>query len=347
MADPQVEEARRLALAQDAARAALTAQATAMAARAARDFTGWYDGEQITAWTVRLVRQIEAVQRTLARSTDAYLARLASQLTGKRIRPVGAVDVAELRANISHAGSYGRAADVYRYQQSLFDRVGIELDNHVATAPPTVVDPVEAAVARVEAIADTDAQLVVRKQSQRFMESQRDVVGWRRVIHPELSRGGSCGLCVAAATRLYGKTEPLPIHARCNCVPMPVYDRRDVADEVNQADLERLYRESGGTTDAASLKRTRYQVTEHGELGPVLHAFDRPLRSREDVKRDSNKPRPKSATEKRRTLERVFRQQEAALPKARELAAADPATWGEYEAKLSARVEDLRQQLGA
>ena len=43
----------------------------------------------------------------------------------------------------------------------------------------------------------------------------------------------------------------------------------DPADELNAVDLSQLYRDSGGTS-GAHLKRTRYQVDEHGELGPVL-----------------------------------------------------------------------------
>jgi hypothetical protein len=193
-----VDEVGQLSLAQDTVRAALTAQAADIAAGAVTGFDGWYDMDAITSWAARLVRALEAIHRNLARSTDAYLARVSSRTVGALVRPVGAVDVTTLRAGgVTHAGAYARAADVYRFQQSLWDRVATRLDK-----PPTLVSPLDAAVGRVRAVADLDAQLVVRDQSRQFMTSQPAVVGWRRVFYPELSSGGSCGLCITAATEV-------------------------------------------------------------------------------------------------------------------------------------------------
>lgn len=95
------------------------------------------------------------------------------------------------------------------------------------------------------------------------------IIGIRRVIHPELSRTGTCGLCIAAADRIYTVRKLLPIHDLCKCTTAVVTEERDPADELNQADLRQLYSDAGGTS-AAQLKRTRYKVDEHGELGPVL-----------------------------------------------------------------------------
>lgn len=95
------------------------------------------------------------------------------------------------------------------------------------------------------------------------------ITGFRRIIHPELSRTGVCGLCIAAADRVYTVRDLLPIHGRCKCTVAAVTAEFDPADVLNKADLDQLYGAAGGTS-GAQLKRTRYQVDEHGELGPVL-----------------------------------------------------------------------------
>jgi hypothetical protein len=318
-----VDEVGQLSLAQDTVRAALTAQAADIAAGAVTGFDSWYDMDAITSWAARLVRALEAIHRNLARSTDAYLARVSSRTVGALVRPVGAVDVTTLRAGgVTHAGAYARAADVYRFQQSLWDRVATRLDK-----PPTLVSPVDAAVGRVRAVADLDAQLVVRDQSRAFMTSQPAVVGWRRVFYPELSSGGSCGLCITAATEVNGKTDVLPFHAHCTCVPVPVFDGRDPGAQLN-------------ARHGQGLERSAVAVSQHGELGPVLHPADRPLPPR---RHEATKPTHTPA-EKRRRLKAVYADQAAALPKVQALAKQDPA-WADYETTLTARVTDLARQV--
>src|SRR5882762_3246283 len=110
-----------LVAAQAAARAALTGQAKALAGQAARSFTAWYDHGRITEWATDLAKRLQALQREQAQSTDAYLARALSLMIGGRIRPIGRVNVADLRTGVTHAGAYGRAADTYRWQQSQLD----------------------------------------------------------------------------------------------------------------------------------------------------------------------------------------------------------------------------------
>lgn len=94
------------------------------------------------------------------------------------------------------------------------------------------------------------------------------IIGFRRIIHPELSAGGVCGLCVAASDRIYHRETLRPIHIRCRCTSAPVTATFDPGLNLNDSDIKRLYTESGSTS-AADLKRTRYTVT-HNELGPVL-----------------------------------------------------------------------------
>jgi hypothetical protein len=76
-------------------------------------------------------------------------------------------------------------------------------------------------------------------------------------------------LHIAASDRIYHVGQLLPIHGNCKCTIAAVTEDYDPADDLNAIDLNQLYKDSGGTS-GAHLKRTRYQVDEHGELGPVL-----------------------------------------------------------------------------
>jgi hypothetical protein len=284
--DPEADGAalRTLVAAQAANRTNLTRQATAMATQAARTFHHWYETDAITEWATKLAGRIEALQRNQAQTTDAYLARAVSQLIGKRVRPVGRVDVSGLRDGITHAGAYGRAADVYRWRQSQVDQFARKLADADIRRHPDPVSGVELRLPdsrtrskprsqRIAAVADLDMQLADRAQSHRFLTEHADqlnITGQRRVIHPELSKGGTCGLCIAASDRVYHPGELRPIHGHCECTTLPIVDGRDPGAGLNGLDLKTLYGNAGNSTSAAALKRTRYKIDEHGELGPVL-----------------------------------------------------------------------------
>ncbi|WP_329405412.1 hypothetical protein OG563_26480 [Nocardia vinacea] len=98
-----------------------------------------------------------------------------------------------------------------------------------------------------------------------------DVIGWRRVIRPERSRTGTCGLCVAASQRIYKTDELRPIHTGCKCDVLPIKAGADGDPglQLNTDDLKRLYDDAGGTA-AKQLHRTKYRVDEHGELRSLL-----------------------------------------------------------------------------
>ncbi|QAU06354.1 MuF-like minor capsid protein [Gordonia phage WhoseManz] len=102
------------------------------------------------------------------------------------------------------------------------------------------------------------------------------ITGYRRVLHPELSQSGqSCGLCVAASTRIYKKKDLLPIHNLCNCEPIEIVKGRDVGQQINDEDLDTLYGEAGFSTHRTDLSNTKYTVFNHPELGPVLRSVPR------------------------------------------------------------------------
>lgn len=170
-------------------------------------------------------------------------------------------------ADMSTAGIFLRPAAVFRY---------------AATQPG--IDPAQAAAERIDSLVDDNLMLAQRLAAQQVIVQAVDldsgntrngrkagprIVGYRRVIHPERSRGGTCGLCIAAADRIYHVAQLMPIHDGCKCTVAAVTEDYDPADDLNAVDLSQLYKHAGGTS-APHLKRTRYQVDQHGELGPVL-----------------------------------------------------------------------------
>lgn len=103
----------------------------------------------------------------------------------------------------------------------------------------------------------------------------KQVEGYRRVVHPELSESGqSCGLCIVASTMVYKKSDLLPIHSGCNCETVEIYsidgEIYDPGHLINMEDLDVFYREAGGSTHGWDLKKGRYKVVNHPEYGPTL-----------------------------------------------------------------------------
>ncbi|QRE00915.1 MuF-like minor capsid protein [Nocardia phage NC1] len=125
---------------------------------------------------------------------------------------------------------------------------------------------------RTERMVNDDIAMAARQASQDAMKAapRGSITAYRRVLHPELSTTGSCGLCVAAADRVYKVGELLPIHNLCKCEVVPIYGNRDPGSQINDEDLAVLYAEAGDTTGGRELKEQRYVVFNHPELGPVL-----------------------------------------------------------------------------
>lgn len=126
---------------------------------------------------------------------------------------------------------------------------------------------------RIADLVDGNVILAQRLAEQLTLQQVVDldgrVTGYRRVFHPELSKGGVCGMCVAASDRVYKIGTLKPIHLRCKCTVAAVTDEYDPGHRLNQDDLKMLYTDAGGNA-AKHLKRTRYVIEDHSELGPVL-----------------------------------------------------------------------------
>lgn len=243
-----------------------------------RGFSGWYSRPLIAEMTSQAVAFVEAAQLQAVATTDTYLSQVASDVRGRPVAPSGALsraDVGTLRRGVSHQEVYGRLADQFRYESSL------------GTDPGTVLEHVEN---RARSLAGMDLQLAQREQEHKFMVV-RHVDGWRRVLHPELvssrSKDGTvgevCGLCVAASDRVYSRETLRPIHAGDRCTVAPIINGVDPGGELNRRDLDELYRLAGGTTDSAKLKRVKFRVNDHGELGAVLTAAEDSFRGPDDV----------------------------------------------------------------
>jgi hypothetical protein len=287
-----------LVVAQAAARRSNEAAANAAALAALRGFSSWYDTAAITKWATSLARLMESHQKLTARTTNAYLARVMTLLSGKRVATVPLVDVSTIRTGVTHPGVYGRIADTYRYQVYRIAQANLEVDRTAVPKPPGgvlpetpsggaepareakvpaseptgLVEPEKAAEDRLSRIVADDIALAARDQAREFLtKAVPRITNYRRVIHPELSTGGTCGLCAAASNRLYQVAELMPLHNRCNCTVLPIYGGIDLGEQINAQDLKLLYG-LAGSTGRADLAKVRYQVDSHGELGPVLGA---------------------------------------------------------------------------
>jgi hypothetical protein len=213
-----------------------------------------YDGEQVAAFARQASQAVTTAQGLSATATEVYLRAVLRELDAPLPR-ARLVELPDTIRPVDLDEVYQRPARQVRYLES----TGVDGDKARTRGR-----------ARLVVTADDDLNLAEREASRQVLTAAGPrVTGWRRVLRPELSQSGPCGLCVAASDRTYSVSELLPIHGRCKCVPMPITADHDPGASINAADLRRIYAAAGGT-DAARLKRVRVQVHEHGELGPVL-----------------------------------------------------------------------------
>ncbi len=320
--------------AQSRLRAQLTAAAVEAALAAFGQVADWWSAAAVDRAVSAALRVIQPMQRQAARITDAYLARAASTMSGRTVRPAGLASLDRLRTEMSdkvlrelvadrrRAGylllgehqpgqrrtvpaagidapepaeladaldpldpraAYGRVADQYRYQV-------------VAEGVPEQRARQKALV-RVGSVAETDVTLAVREQVRKTLGGLRGITGYRRILRPELSETGPCGLCVVAADRKYKVEHLLPIHDRCCCDVLPILGDVDPGVFLNASDLNRLYSAAGGTSgyrkdgEQIGLKAVRVALAEHGELGPVLVDDGQHYRGPADVARATHPDR--------------------------------------------------------
>lgn len=253
-----------------------------------------YNQQSVAAFAVQAARVMTAAQSAAARAASAGQVRQLSAVGVKadpaptipadvRARSAtldgGKLVLHRQRVTVDYRGdsAHVRADDMTT--RAVFERPAA-LYRYVVSQGGT--DAAGQSVLRLDTLIDDNLMLAQRLAQQQVLakaaavnldlppgKRQPKIIGYRRVIHPELSRGGTCGMCIAASDRIYRVAQLLPIHAHCKCTIAAVTEEYDPADDLNAVDLGQLYKQAGGTS-VAHLKRTRYQVDEHGELGPVL-----------------------------------------------------------------------------
>lgn len=141
-----------------------------------------------------------------------------------------------------------------------------------------------------EVLTETNNSLASRDMAAEVLDRLGDevgVTGYRRVIRPELSRTGTCGLCIVASDQVYRRRDLLPLHARCNCTVLPIVGQAggpgDPGNSFNNLDLATLYAAADGSSHGWDLKKLRVQVHEHGELGPSLAAHGQKFTDWDDI----------------------------------------------------------------
>lgn len=169
---------------------------------------------------------------------------------------------------------YSRPAEVYLYEIS---------------RGKTDAEATKAAMQRLTDLATMDTALAKRDAADDVFVAakKKKVIGFRRVIHPEKSASGTCGLCVVAATQFYHTGTLMPIHYRCKCEPMPIFKDADPGLALNKYDLDEIYA-AAGSTAMEDLKKTRVTVKENGELGPVLVRQGQNFRDVKEVNRTAS-----------------------------------------------------------
>ena len=230
------------------------------------NFDRWYDDDLLNSAAARAALLALAAAREARRQDRAFNKAVFDEF-GLSYDDLGEVEDIYPRSGVSPLDVYRRPGLQYRY--------AIKQGKSEAEAR-------EIALERAESLATTDVRIAGRDESVRDYAKVKGVLGWRRILHPELSRSGPCGLCVVAADRVYKSGDLEDIHDGCVCGKLPITDFDDPGLRMNRNDLDRLYAAAGGNAGDL-LKRIRVQVHENGEIGPVLRREGDNFRDAEDA----------------------------------------------------------------
>lgn len=165
------------------------------------------------------------------------------------------------------------ALEEFDRKREIADKKRSRVLDQITAVPFTEEDITEEAIKRgierLEKLANTDVQLARRDESLNVLDYKSKVIGYRRVVHPELSASGTCGMCIVAATRWYTLDHLEPIHTFCKCETVPVLEDFDPGKTLNDDDIALLtqtYDDAGGNS-IDELSKTRYRVNRNSETG--------------------------------------------------------------------------------
>lgn len=195
-----------------------------------------------------------------------------------------------VRANTDPWQVAMRVADEYRTQAVKNPEIRpATWDEILKDADQSAADHVKAwlmsAKIQLENNAVTDGYVTQNRAIQSRYRSS-GVERYRRVIHPELSKTGSCGLCVVAATNTFTRADLMPMHHNCFPAWVPVMSPTGV-----RAADTREYR--GIIVDVQAKSGGRFSVTPNHPIlttngwvkAGLLKVGDSLLRYRSDAPR--------------------------------------------------------------
>lgn len=227
------------------------AQAAAVAWEALEP--SWYDVIASMALASEMAQMSTAGQDIIAGAAQQFVGNVVALMRGTRVE-IPRVSLPAPRREADPKLVQYRPAEAYR--------------RAVATGK-THEEALRAAIGRAEAVQLADLSLRERDAQQETMKAL-GIARFRRIVRPELSETGSCGLCIAASDRVYYVAELMPIHPpSCKCKTMPIVGDEDLGISLNAVDLKQLYADAG-SNKGEDLRRTRYKVAQHGEYGPTL-----------------------------------------------------------------------------
>lgn len=257
-------------------------------------FPWWNRPDMVNAYAAQSAVYVDIAASRARRLARAYMVQMLNDVDAA---PQGLPDVVD---TYERGGT--PVVEVYKRPARQVEHTIREAKGTIELGPDTIRQTFDE---RFEQIVEADMLATARDEMQRVMAESPKVIGYRRVIHPELSETGTCGLCMVAADRFYTVDDLLPIHDRCKCTIAPITKDHDPGMRLNREDLDALYKAAGGTAGDL-LKRIRVSIHEHGELGPILTRQGDHFRSVDDVNRSN--PRVKATPFERMTRERTAEQ---------------------------------------
>lgn len=205
-------------------------------------------GDYIELWLARAIPVMLGAQRASAALAVAHVNAVSG---GSAAVPLDDFTGSALRG-VDHVGTYQRGFSTVRKAVGK----GVPFDDAVRRGLERQLD-----------IAATDVQLARSRAAESSMRAN-GVKRFRRV----LTGAENCGLCLAAASRVYRTGDLLSIHNNCDCGVAPITAANHDESMSALIDAEAAYAEAvelAGSTRQKDLSRV-VAVEQHGELGPVL-----------------------------------------------------------------------------
>lgn len=232
----------------------IAAAATQQLIRAGQN-RDWYNPGQDQQFQDHANTVASAARQQIADVTGAYWDLLLQQLGGH------VPDTAPPVPPTDQPNRFGQIGSTYRYaiSQGQAEAEAIQRSNL------KINEAIDREISQVAEAVQTD---VLTRSEQEAGPGDSKIIGYRRVIHPELSTSGVCGMCVVAADRIYDSDQLNKIHTNCNCGVLPVYEGfEDYGWQLNVDDLNALYKAAGGTQIKQLSKIRIAGLTDQGRLG--------------------------------------------------------------------------------